>query len=189
MKYLKKFNPFVEKYSIGQNDPADFASDKNTFNQTENFVKEFLVKKVTLENIYVTYRDEKDLITKLFAQKFIPVNTSDKKKVQFSNPLFGLYAQALEKKRQLKSLEDDLLSQQGTLADRQTTINQNPDTKDSLSNDVQYTQSKISDINNSISRLKNEVVTLERNTQQKLKQMKIDILNNKKKIDYFGKTK
>lgn len=189
MKYLKKFKPFVEKYTIDQNDPTEFASDKTTFNQNENFVKEFLTKKVTLENIYATYKDEKDLTTKLFAQKFIPINTSNKKKIQFINPLFGLYAQALEKERELKSLEDDLTSQQGTLSDRQTTMNQNPDTKDSLANDVQYTQSKISDITTNIARLKNEIVTLERNTQQKLKQMKTDILNNKKRIDYFGKTK
>jgi len=187
---IKKYKDFIsEKFIIDQNDPAEFAADKTSFNKLEADVKEFMTKRVTLDNIYITYKDEKDLINKLFAQKFIPQNTGDKKKIKFNNPLFGLYAQAAEKKRELKNIQDDLDAQKDTLSTRQSDIASNPDNKDSLQNDVDYIQSKIGDLNDKISKIKNEIVTLERNTRDKLKQMQKDLVNNKKRIDYFMKTK
>lgn len=187
---IKKYIDFVkEKYNVYQNDPTELASDKSYFNKSENDIKEFLSKKTTIDNIYKTYTDEKDLIKKLFAQKFIPLNTSDKNKIKFTNPLIGLYAMSAEKSRQLRSLENELLTQTDTLSQRQTAINTNPDASDSLQNDVSYTQTKISDIKSKITKLKDEIVTLERNTRDKLKQMKDGLDDNKKKLDYFIKTK
>lgn len=187
---IKKYNDFIkEKYNVYQNDPTELASDKTYFNKSESDIKEFLTKKTTIDNIYKTYTDEKDLIKKLSAQKFIPVNTLDKKKIQFSNPLIGLYALSAEKTRELSSLEKELATQTDTLSQRQSAISSNPDATTSLQNDISYTQGKISDINTQISKLKNEIVTLERNTRDKLKQMKDGLTNNKKKLDYFIKTK
>jgi septation ring formation regulator EzrA len=187
---IKKYNDFVkEKYNVTQNDSTEVASDKSYFNKSESDIKEFLTKKTTIDNIYKTYTDEKDLIKKLAAQKFIPVNTSDKKKIKFTNPLIGLYALSAEKSRELRSLESELGTQTDTLSQRQSAIGTNPDATDSLQNDVAYTQGKISDINSRIAKLKNEIVTLERNTRDKLKQMKDGLANNKKKLDYFIKTK
>lgn len=187
---IKKYNDFVkEKYNVYQNDPTELASDKSYFNKSESDIKEFLTKKTIIDNIYKTYTDEKDLIKKLSAQKFIPINTSDKKKIQFINPLIGLYASSAEKSRELRSLESELGTQTDTLSQRKSAIGTNPDAIISLQNDVAYTQGKISDINSRIAKLKNEIVTLERNTRDKLKQMKDSIANNKKKLDYFIKTK
>jgi chromosome segregation ATPase len=189
-KMIKKYKDFVkEKVNIDQNDPAEFAADKNSYNKTEADVKEFLNKKTVIDNIYLTYTDEKDLVSKLFAQKFIPLNTGDRRKIQFTNPLIGLYAQSAEKNRELKSLEDNLSTQNDTLSQTRTDISQNPSDTQALTNDVSSTQSKISDLNTKISALKNEIVTLERNTRDKLKQMKDGLVNNKKRIDYFMKNK
>jgi hypothetical protein len=151
-------------------------------NETED------VAKLTIANIREEL-EQNDLIKKLAAQKFIPVNTSDKKKIKFTNPLIGLYALSAEKSRELRSLESELGTQTDTLSQRQSAIGTNPDATDSLQNDVAYTQGKISDINSRIAKLKNEIVTLERNTRDKLKQMKDGLANNKKKLDYFIKTK
>jgi len=187
MKYLKKYKYFIEKYTIDQNDDPGFAADKTSFNKMENDIKEFLAKKVTIDNIYLTYSDEKDLVNKLFAQKFIEQNTGDKKKIKFINPLIRMYSQTAEKKRELKSAEGELLTQNDTLTQRQSDINQNPDNKDSLQNDVDYTQSKIGDIKDKINTLKNEILSLEKTTSEELKKMKKDLENNKKRIDYFMK--
>lgn len=181
---IKNFNQFIkEAYTIDNNDAPEVASDKNSFNKSENDVKEFLSKKTTIDNIYATYIDDKDLVTKLFAQKFIPQNTGDKTKIQFTNPLIGLYAQGSEKKRELNSLEANLKTQTDTLSQRKTDILQNPDNAESLNSDIDYTQSKISDINKNITTLKAEITNLEKSTNDKLNQMKTDILNNKKRID------
>ena len=187
---IKKYQDFIkEKYTLDQNDAPELAASKTSFNKMENDIKEFLTKKTVVDNIYLTYTDEKDLVSKLFAQKFIPLNTGDKKKISFINPLIGLYAQASDKKRDLKRIEDELSSQNDTMSQRQTTISQNPDTSDSLKNDVTYIQGKISDINKQMSTLKNEITSLEKSTELKLKQMKVEMAANKKRLDYFMQNK
>ena len=184
---IKKYKIFIkEKYTIDQNDQTDMASSKIYFNKSESDIKEFLSKKITIDNIYATYTDEKDLISKLFSQKLIPTNTSNKKQIQFTNPLIGMYSQSAEKKRELKSIEDKLKSQKDSLVEKQSMISQNPDTREALNADIQYIQSKISDLSKQVSKMNSDIVTLERNTEQKLKQMKIDLTNNKKKIDYLS---
>lgn len=190
MKHIKNYQKFNEAiFQVDQNDPPELAADKTSTNKLDTDIKEFLNKKVTIDNIYMTYTDEKDLIKKLSAQKFIQSNTSDKKKIKFINPLIAMYAQASEKKRELKNLESDLDSQKETLSDRQSSITQNPELKNTLGDDIKYTQDKVNDIQSKISKIKNEIVTLERNTRDKLNQMKKDFENSKKRINYFIKIK
>lgn len=186
MKYLKYYS---EKFNIDQNDPAELASQKLYYNDMENHIKEFLTKKTNLDNIYTTYKDEKDLITKLSAQKFIEQNTSDKKKMKFLNPLIGLYAQAAEKKREMKNIESDISNQQQTISDRNGQISENPDAKDSLQQDIDYTTSKVNDLKSRLSKIKTEIVSLERSTEKKLREMKLSLADNKKRIDYFVKSR
>lgn len=186
MKYLKYYS---EKYNIYQNDPSELASDKTYTNKMEADIKEFLTKKVTVDNIYKTYKDEKDLIAKLSAQGFIPQNTSDKKKVVFTNPLIGMYAQASEKKRNLIDLQNQLKQQEDTLQSRKSSISENPDFKDSLQTDIDHTNQQILDIKNKISKLNTEIVTLERNTEKKLREMKNSLNDSNKRINYSIKNR
>jgi len=186
---IKKYKEFREAFNIYQTDEPEIAADKNQSNDAEKDIKEFLTKKVTIDNIYNTYKDEKDLISKLFAQKFIEANTSDKKRIKFNNPLIALYAMAADKKRELKSLQDDLQTKTDTLSNVKSSMSDNPDNKDSLTNDINYNQDKITELNDKIKKLNTEIMTLSRNADQKLKQMKADILNNKKRLDYFIKNK
>lgn len=182
---IKNYNEFLEGYNIYQTDEPELANAKNVSNKVEKDVKEFLAKKTTLDNIYATYKDQKDLISKLFAQKFIANNTSDMKKIKFNNELIGMYAMTADRKRQLKSLENDLQSQTDTLSNKQSVLNQNPDNRESMQDDITYSQDKISDINTKIAKLKTEIQTMERNSKKKLKEMKDNITKNKKQMDYF----
>lgn len=187
---IKNYKSFVnELYNVYQNDPTELSSQKITANEMEGHIKEFLTKKTNIDNIYVTYKDEKDLISKLSTQKFIEQNTSDKKKIKFLNPLIGLYAQAAEKKRELKNIENDISNQEQVVSDRKSQISQNPETKDSLQQDINYTISKVNDLKSRLSKVKNEIVSLERSTEKKLKEMKASLTENKKRIDYFVKTR
>jgi chromosome segregation ATPase len=187
---IRTYKSFVnELYNVYQNDPAELASQKLYANDMENYIKEFLTKKVTLDNIYIIYKDEKDLISKLSAQKFIEQNTTDKKKIKFLNPLLGLYAQAAEKKRELKNIEKEISDQDQLISDRKGQISENPEAKVSLQQDINYTTSKINDLKSRLSKIKNEIVSLERSTEKKLKEMKSSFTDNKKRIDYFIKMK
>lgn len=186
---IKKYNEFLEAYNVYQTDEPELANAKSTSNKVEKDVKEFLAKKTTLDNIYANYKDQKDLISKLFAQKFITTNTSDMKKIKFNNSLIGMYAMTSDRKRQLKSLENDLQSQTDTLSNKQSVLNQNPDNRESMQDDIGYSQDKISDINTKIAKLKTDIQTMERNTTKKLKEMKDNITKNKKQMDFLIKNK
>lgn len=188
MKYLKCYNSFSEKLNIYQNDQPNMASNKSSYNDLEENIKEFTSKKTTVDNIYATYKDDRDLISKLFAQKFIPLNTDDMNKIKFTNPLIALYAQVCDKRRELKSVEADLTTQNETLLQRQSALSQSPNTTDSIQSDIDYTKGKILDLTKRISTLKTEVSTLEKNAKDKLNAMKTELLNSKKKIDYFVKS-
>lgn len=190
MKHLINYIKFNEAlYKVEPTDAPEFAVDKTNTNKLQADIKEFLTKKTVIDNIYLTYKDEKDLISKLYAQKFIPANTSNKKRIQFINPLIGFYAQASEKKRQLRSLEDELQNKKDDISSKNSLMVSNPDTKDALQNDVDYTQTKIGEINDKISKIKNEIVSLERSTEKKLKEMKLNMTTSKKRLDYFINSK
>ena len=185
MKHIKKYNHFLsESYKIEPTDAPEFAVDKTSANKLQNDVKEFLAKKTTIDNIYMTYHDEKDLMSKLYSQKFIPTNTSNKKDIRFTNPLIGFYAQVSEKKRELRALEEELQNKRDDLNTKKSLISSNPDTKESLQSDVEYVQSKINDTILRISKLKNEIISLERDTEKKLKEMKTNMESNRKRLDY-----
>lgn len=187
---IKNYTVFVnEIYNVYQKDTPEMSSDKSHVNQVELFIKEFNAKKKTIDNIYVTYKDEKDLINKLYAQKFIPSNTNDRKKIKFINPLIGLYAESAKKKRELKSLEDDLKAQQDTLNDRNSQISGNPDLRNTLQDDINYSNERINSIKQDINRVKTEILALEKNTAFKLKEMKDDLVKDKNRINYFVRTK
>jgi chromosome segregation ATPase len=186
---IKNYNEFLEAYNVYQTDEPELANAKSVSNKVEKDVKEFLAKKTTLDNIYATYKDQKDLISKLFTQKFIADNTSDMKKIKFNNSLIGMYSMTADKKRKLKSLENDLQSQTDTLSNKKGVLGQNPDNKESMQGDIDYTQNKISDINTQINRLKTDIQTMETNTTKKLKEMKDNITKNKKQMDYLIRNK
>lgn len=186
MKHIKSYISYNESvYKVNSTDAPELAADKTNTNKLQVDIKEFLTKKTVVDNIYMTYKDERDLISKLYSQKLILANTSNKKRIQFINPLIGFYAQASEKKRQLKSLDDELQNKKDDISTKKSLMISNPDTKDALQNDIDYTQTKIGEINDRISKIKNEIVSLERSTEKKLKEMKLNITSSKKRLDYF----
>jgi hypothetical protein len=186
---IKKYNQFIlETFNAEQNDPPEIASDMNTFNDTEDVIKEFNNKKVTVNNIYMTYKDEKDLINKLSSQKFID-NTNNKKSIKFQNPLLGLWAQSCEKRREIKDINDQVSKWNDDIKDEQDNIKNNPSMKDSSSSNIQLTQDKIKEKNQQITKLQMDVVNLEKLAKDKLKKMTDDINSSKKRIDLYRTNK
>ena len=172
-----------------------FAFSEST-NQLLNQVSQLAVKKredevkMYNENLQTALTKAGNIPDDLSPQDYEVVSKKVKEyyKKLYENPE-TLLGQNPEKSRELRSLENELGTQTDTLAQRKSAIGTNPDATDSLQNDVTYTQGKISDINSKITQLKTEIVTLERNTRDKLKQMKDGLANNKKKLDYFIKAK
>lgn len=182
---IKQFDQFInELYNAQSTDPPQIASDMNRYNDLENQIKDFDRLKVTVNNIYMTYKDEKDLINKLSAQKLID-KTDNKKKMKFHNPVLAIWAQSCEKRRDLKELQDQIKNWKTNISDDQSNIKANPSSKDSLSANIKLVEDKIRQKNQDISKLQIEIANLEKIAKDKLKSMKDDLVFSKKRIDQY----
>lgn len=181
---IKRYQQFIKEntYQVDKNDPPEIASDKNSLNQTQSNIEEFLAKKTIVDNIYATYKDQNDLVKKLIAQKLI-LNTNDSKKIQFTNALLGLYAQSAEKKRSIKNLEDELKNQKETISNKQLMITQNPETRESAQKDIDYSTGRINDITKQISDLNTQIANLQKSTQKQLDTIKSGIKDSTDRIN------
>lgn len=182
MQRLLNYKLFIETYTVPQNAPPEIASDMSSFNDLEGNIKEFNAKKSILDNIYMTYTDEKDLINKLSSQKFID-NTTDKTKIKFHNPLLGLWAQSSEKNKELKDLQDKINDDNKSILDKTASLSKNPTLKDAINKEIESLKNSIVEKNKLLSQIKTGVGNLQKSTQDKIKQMSGEYSQSKNRID------
>lgn len=185
---IKKYKQFLETYIPDQTDAPEITSDMNRFNGSESQIKEFGTKKVTINNIYMTYKDEKDLIDKLVAQKFID-RTGNKKTIQFNNPLLGLWAQSCDKRRELKDMEDQISKWDQSIKDEQDNLKNNPSSADVVNANIKLTEDKISQKKQEVAKKQTEILNLEKLANDKLKQLSSELTNSKKRLDMYRANK
>lgn len=185
---IKKYKQFLETYIPEQTDAPEIASDMNTFNASEDQVKEFDTKKITISNIYLTYKDEKDLIDKLVSQKFID-RAGDKKTIKFNNPLLGLWAQSCDKRRELKDMEDQISKWDQSIKDEQDNLKNNPSSADVVNANIKLTEDKISQKKQEVAKKQTEILNLEKLANDKLKQLRSELTNSKKRLDMYRANK
>ena len=185
---IKKYLNFLETYIPEQTDAPEIASDMNTFNASEDQVKEFDTKKITISNIYLTYKDEKDLIDKLVSQKFID-RAGDKKTIKFHNPLLGLWAQSCEKRRELKDIEDQMGKLNQSIKDEQENLKNNPSSADTVNANIKSTEDNITQKKQEITKKQTEILNIEKLAKDKLKQFKDELTNSKKRLDMYRTNK
>jgi len=186
MKLIKKYKFFKEKYQIPNTDAPELSSDKSTFNDLEFNILQYNQKKNVVQNIYMTYTDQQDLINKLFNQKFInkkttSTTTTDPKK--FLNPLLGLWAQVCEKMRAIKDIQDKISSEQDTIDQKQDLASQNPGVADSTNQDIKSSNDKISDYKSQLSQLNTDITDLENQIRIKLQKMKVELSITRDRIN------
>lgn len=173
---LKKFKDFISEKFIPQRDDefAD-ASIKNYFNDEELLVQKFNTWKVEMENIYMSYIDEADLINRLFNKKFIKEKTTNPKKKLFINKYLGRWAEICEKKRKLNDIEKISLSNQKDMQDtnKEMTDNKGNDTVISYAKDkAADTAKRLSDNQSKLEELQIEIITLEKQLKKDFEKMK-----------------
>ena len=180
---ITKYNLFLkEKISVINTDSPSVASSANKINDIEKNVREFIQKRVDLENIYMTSTDEKNLVANLSSRKFInPV--SSKSQMQFLNPLLGKYARVCDLKKQISDLEKEQVTVDNSIKDKQSQIGPNPTLKDSLTKDIQTKKTDVENIKRRISEIKSECDRLERLTMDELQEMQKEIQSGTKEVN------
>ena len=183
---IKNYSEFiVDAYQPTQGDAPEVASQMNTFNSKENMIKDFEVHKVDVNNIYMTYKDEGDLINKLAARKLIEKKTQNKKEIKFNNELLAIWARSCEKRRDLKEIQDGIDGLEEDNKNREENIKNNPSLKDSEQDAMNLNSDKISTKKTEIAKLQKEILDLEKEAKDKLNKLKIDLSQSKKKIDLY----
>lgn len=182
---IKRFKEWInETYYADSTDAPEIASDMNRFNDLETQIKDFDRYRLTITNIYNTYKDEKDLINKLAAQKFIQ-KTENKKKMKFQNPILTLWAQSCEKRRELKDIDDQIKKWQEDIKNEEENIKNNPSSKESGQANIKLIQDKIKQKNIDLSKKQVEIVNLEKSAKDRLKSMQEDLKLSKKRLDMY----
>ena len=182
---IKKYNQFVnETYVPEQTDSPEITSDMNRFNDIESDIKNFDKYKAVISNIYMTYIDEKDLINKLSTQKFIQKG-QDKSKIEFENPILGIWAQSCEKRRYLKDSDDQIKKWQEDIKNEQENIKNNPSSKESGMDNIKLIEDKIKLKSQEISKKQLEISNLEKLAKDKLVALKNDLTLSKKRLDMY----
>ena len=179
---IKKYKSFLsEKIAVVNTDTPTVASAANNINQLEDNIKEFNNRRIELENIYKTSIDEKDLVSKLSARKFInPVNT--KSSMKFLNPLFTKYSGVCDLQKQIVDLEKEQSTIETTIKDKESNMGKNPSSKDSILNDIQTKKTDIESIKKKLTSIKSEADRLERLTMQELQEMQKEIVSGTKEV-------
>lgn len=184
MKILN-YKLFSESYDIENGESPEMASDKNLYNNNEKFITEFSSKKSVISNIYSTYKDDKELISKLKNQKLISDKSSDPKSIVFINPLLGIWAQSCSKLREVKNIQSRLEQSTLQLNDANSSLSQNPENRESIQDNIKKINASILELRKNLETLNKESQNLQKEASQKLQYMKKDIDNSKKRIDQF----
>lgn len=186
---IKNFSEFInEVYQEFSTDSDEMARNKMSINDLEKYIREFQSKKTILHNIYMRYKTEDELMSKLKSGKFIAnyevdsknpqrvkaTNIKDSRRMKFLNPLLAEVARVSEKRREIINLEKDITKQEETIKDRQSAIQQDPQLKDSFTEDIKNTKGKIDNIQKRIDEIKAEISVIENQTKIKFQQMRKD---------------
>lgn len=186
---IKNFSEFInEVYQEFSTDSDEMARNKMSINDLEKYIREFQSKKTILHNIYMRYKTEDELMSKLKSGKFIAnyevdsknpqrvkaTNIKDSRRMKFLNPLLAEVARVSEKRREIINLEKDITKQEETIKDRQSAIQQDPQLKDSFTEDIKNTEGKIDNIQKRIDEIKAEISVIENQTKIKFQQMRKD---------------
>ena len=190
MKYIKGYKLYLEADAIQPNsaDTTQVAADKNNMNATIQNVSEFNSRKANLTNIYMTYKDEKDLVNKLIAQKFINKGTKITD-VVFINPLLGMWAQCAQKRRELQDLQNKINQENKTLTDTTNSLNNNPSSKETINQNIDNDKKQIGDDRKTWNDLNKTVQSMEKDVMDRLNQIKTSTqkeqqnINNQQKND------
>jgi predicted nucleic acid-binding Zn-ribbon protein len=184
MKHLSNYNKFIsEKYQLDANDDPEIASQKKSFNDLEENITEYNLKKVNLDNIYKTYTDDKDLINKLKDQKLIEVDNSNTKTIKFTNPLLAIHAQISRKMRKIMDIEKLIKTDQQTITNKKDASKGNKDLMDNLKQEIKEIEEKIASKKTEIQKLNSEIIILKKQIDSEIAKIKKQLIDSQRRIN------
>lgn len=181
---IKKYIKFInEIFRPTETDSPDSISKMNRLNDLEKFISEYNQKKSIIENIYRSYKDDNDLISKLKSNKLI--SSDNIKELKFENPFIEMWARICEKKRQIGELESKIKDTEEQIKLDENTSKDNTMLSDTLSQSIQSKKDSIKGYQEKIKEIGLEIQDIEKKSKDKLMQMKKDVELSKKELKTY----
>ena len=165
------------------------ASNINHNNNTKDQIDEFNNKKSTIENIYKTYVDEKDLINKLSSQKLIDKKTDIKKNINFTNPLLSEYATICDLKRNVDDINNQIIKWKQDIVDLNKKSLINKSDKETNDNEISLINDKIKQKQNELNQKKTQILKSEQDSKTRLSTLMKDVNDTNKNIEDYENNK
>ncbi len=175
MKHLKKF----ENYELSPTEDPAISSAKVDMNNMNQWISEFNSQKATVDEIYLTYIDEKDLRNKLLSKKLID---KDGEGVHFPNPLLASWAETSAKKRQVDVIEKSINLLIGNKNENNRKLNADADLQETIDIQNNSIDENIRDKKASLNTLNKEINQAEQETMEKLNDFKRHYKEETKKL-------
>lgn len=164
MKHLKTF----ENYELSDTEDPAISSAKVNMNNMSNWISEFNAQKSSLDTIYKTYRDQRDLRNKLLAKKLI---TKEGDGVSFLNPLLGIWAKISNKRRMIVNIEKSLELLTNTKNENNKKLIGDPDLKETIDVQNANIDANIKIKKDKIQEIAVEISDIEKESSEKLKEI------------------
>lgn len=175
MKHLKTF----ENYELSPTEDPAISSTKVDMNNMNQWISEFNSQKNTVDEIYLTYVDEKDLRNKLISKKLIDKEGDG---VHFPNPLLASWAEVSAKKRQVDVINKSINLLQGNKNENLSKLGADPDLKETIDIQNNTIDQNINDKKAALNSLNKEINTAQQETLKKLNDYKRHYKEETKKL-------
>jgi chromosome segregation ATPase len=168
---IKRFNDFIkEEISTSSTDRPSVATAINSINKLQDDIKDFHSKKSQLRAIYMSAKNEKELIQSLFRQKFIK-QPNDKTKMEFSNNFLQKYSNVCDYLKQATDKQKEIDDLEKKNSELESSISSNPTSEDSIKKDVGSNNTLIQKIKNDMADLSKRANDMEREMNSELVEM------------------
>jgi hypothetical protein len=185
MKYLNTYSNFIsEKFTPQETDPPEQVSGMNNFNDIEKWFLEFNSKKSALQNIYMNYKTEEDLVKTLQSQKYI--NSKNLKLMKFNNPLLGMWAKSCEIRREVNDIQNGIGELNKTVKNDTDNMNANPTTAESSKQSIDLKKQDLTNKQKQLQEKNLELANQEKRTKDELKKMMDNNKKSKTQINMYN---
>lgn len=166
MKYIKKYNFFIENYEISDTDRPDVKSSKENLNKLKDQLSEYNSKKGQIDKLY----NNNDKVESSDLEKIIGKD-SDK------NPFLTSYSSILSNKKRIESLkkrENDKNIEVSNFKDRLRDADDS-ESRSKISNRVGEIENQISEIKKEINELGKKIPELEKVHKERVQKVEDDM--------------
>lgn len=194
---ILKFDNFInELYKSDPTDSETMRINKDRMNKIDKDTREYQQNKNQVKDILKKSVEDKNVISKLKGKRLIKnvtfddknpqrvksTNVTDTKGLVWNNEYLGFQAEIGRLQREIEVKNKAIQVQQETIKNRQQSISEMPELKDSLTQEIKECEKRIANHKKSMDDIKSRITKLETAAKQKIQQDKKELLDRQQSM-------